>query len=340
MSNPSPPLRIGVVGLGIGRQHLQCLARREDVTIAAICDVMEEAAREQAEAYQSTAYTDYNAMLAEANLDAVSLCTPPALHAPMTEAAAAAGVHVLCEKPMAGTVGDCQRMIDAAEAAGITLMIAQKKRFHPFYEYLKAQSEGEWGPVRWASVRFGLGRVERDWFWVEGDGGGPLVENAVHVFDLLRWLMGEPARVAGFGGTLFLAHRAPQIDAAAVSIEFAAGGVASLALGYGSEWPVAREHTAFATPSVVVDADGPFDRPRSFTACRREPPERFAIDLPEEADWGGFDTEIDHFLTCVRTGATPRAPGPDCRESIRLALAAKEAIRSGKIVEVAGFEPG
>lgn len=338
MSIASPVLRVGVVGLGIGRQHLQCLAARPDVVIAGICDVVEGAAREQAEVYGSRAYTDYEEMLAEAALDAVSLCTPPALHAPMTEAAAAAGVHVLCEKPMAGTVRDCQRMIAAAEAAGITLMIAQKKRFHPFYAHLKAQSEGEWGPVRWASIRFGLGRVEKDWFWAEGDGGGPLVENAVHVFDLLRWLMGEPARVAGFGGTLFLAHRAPQIDAAAVSIEFAAGGVASLALGYGSEWPVAREHTAFATPQVVVDADGPFDRPQSFTACRREPPERLALDFPADADWGGFESEIDHFLTCVRTGTTPRASGPDCRESVRLALAAKEAIRSGKIVEMAGFE--
>ena len=87
---------------------------------------------------------------------------------------------------MAGSVGDCERMIAAADRAGITLMIAQKKRFHPFYAYLKAQTQGEWGPIKWAQVRFALGRVEKDWFWKEGDGGGPLVENAVHVFDLLN----------------------------------------------------------------------------------------------------------------------------------------------------------
>jgi len=335
MTTIKPSCRIAVVGLGVGEQHLRSLAGREDVILAGVCDVNAELAQARAEAYQTTAYTDYDTLLAEADLDAVSLCTPPALHAPQTEAAAAAGVHVLCEKPMAGTIADCQRMVEAAEAAGITLMIAQKKRFHPFYAYLKEQTEGEWGPVRWASVRFGLGRVEKDWFWAEGDGGGPLVENAIHVFDLLRWLMGEPARVAGFGGTLFLAHRAPQIDAAAVCLEFKSGGVASLALGYGSEWPVAWEHLAFATPHVVVDADGPFDRPQAFRACRRGgSPQPFAIDLPADADWAGFDTEIDHFLTCLRTGATPRASGPEGRESVRLALAAKEAIRRGAIVEV------
>lgn len=332
-------LRVACVGLGIGKTHLKHYATRSDVDIVAVCDVDENIVQREAAIYNARAYTSFDEMLARESLDAVSICTPPRWHAPMTEACADAGVHVLCEKPMAGTLEDCQRMVDAAERSNIVLMIAHKKRFHAFYAYLKRMTERDWGPILWASVHFGLGRVDKDWFWEESDGGGPLVENSIHVFDLLRWLMGEPKRIAGFGGNLFMKHRAPQIDAAVVCVEFESGGVASMALGYGSEWAVAREHLAFATPTVVVDADGPFDRPQHFTACKRtQPPETFALDFPADADWTGFATEIDHFIQCVRNNARPICDGREGMEAVKFALAAKHAIRTRSIVEMSGFE--
>jgi predicted dehydrogenase len=334
-------LNVAVVGLGAGRMHLASLAKRlSDVKIVAVCDIVPAVAEKLAADYKTKAYTDMAKMLEEVRPDAISLCTPPSLHAPQTELAASRGVHVLCEKPMAGTVGDCERMIAAAERAGITLMIAQKKRFHPFYAHLKAQTQGEWGPILWAQVRFALGRVEKDWFWKEGDGGGPLVENAVHVFDLMRYLLGDVEKVFAFGGTLFMKHRAPQIDAATVTLKFVSGAVASLAVGYGSEWPMAREQMAFATEKIVVDCDGGFDRPNVFRGCYRSDPSKpLLLDFPPTADFAGFDTEIDHFLTCVRQRREPIAPGRDGKEAVRLCLAVKESVRTGKVVEMARFTP-
>ncbi len=333
-------LKIAVVGLGAGKMHLASLAKRQDVKLVGVCDILPDVAQKLAGDYKTRAYTDMARMLEEAAPDAVSLCTPPALHAPQTELAASRGVHVLCEKPMAGSVGDCERMVAAAERAGITLMVAQKKRFHPFYALVKKQTQGEWGPILWAQVRFALGRVEKDWFWEEGDGGGPLVENAVHVFDLMRFLLGDVDKVFAFGGTLFMKHRAPQIDAATVTLRFVSGAVAGLSVGYGSEWPMAREQMAFATEKIVVDCDGRFDRPDVFRGVyRNEPTKLLPLEMPPNADFAGFDTEIDHFLTCVRQRREPLAPGRDGREAVRLCLAVKESVRSGRVVEMRDFRP-
>jgi predicted dehydrogenase len=331
-------LKVAVVGLGAGRMHLASLAKRHDVKIVAVCDIIKEVADKFAAAHRARAFTDMATMLQEARPEAISLCTPPSLHAAQTELAASRGVHVLCEKPMAGRVGDCERMIAAAERAGVTLMIAQKKRFHPFYAYLKAQTQKEWGPILWAQVRFALGRVEKDWFWKEGDGGGPLVENSVHVFDLMRYLMGDVEKVFAFGGTLFMNHRAPQIDAAAATLKFVSGGIAGLSVGYGSEWPMAREQMAFATPKIVVDCDGGFDRPNVFRGCYRDNPAKpLCLDFPSTADFAGFDAEIDHFLACVREGREPIAPGRDGKEAVRLCLAVKESVRTGRVIEMCEY---
>lgn len=333
------PLRVGCIGLGIGRVHLQCYSSREDVRIVAVCDINEDLACEVARVYGAAHYTSAHEMLSNERLDIVSICTPPSTHAELVEACAEAKVHVLCEKPMASSLRDCKRMIEAAEREGIILMIAHKKRFHPFYAFLKRMCDGEWGQITWASVRFALGRVEKDWFWDEADGGGPLVENAVHMFDLLRWLMGEPKLVFGFGGNLFAKHRAPQIDAAAVCIQFSSGGVAALALGYASEWAVSREQVAFATPLVVVDADGPFDNVNQFRACTRsDEPKPIDLSFIAVGELDGFMGEIDHFIQCVLTGAKPMVDGYEGMQSVRLALAAKHAIRTGQIVDMEQFE--
>jgi predicted dehydrogenase len=336
---PQPPLRVGCIGLGIGRVHLRCYAARDDVRIVAVCDIDEALSKKVASDYGATAYTSVSEMLSNERLDAVSVCTPPKSHAEIVEMCANAKVHVLCEKPMAASISDCKRMIEAAERNNVVLMIAHKKRFHPFYAFLKRMSDSEWGPILWASVRFALGRVEKDWFWDEADGGGPILENAVHMFDLLRWLMGEPKAVFGFGGNLFAKHRAPQIDTAVVCVRFSSGGIAALAIGYASEWAVAREHVAFATPTVVVDADGHFDNVSSFRACTRgdepKPIDLSFITCDELCD---FSNEIDHFVQCVLTDSKPSVDGYEGMQAVRFALAVKHAIRTGQVVDMDQFE--
>lgn len=328
------PLRIAVVGLGIGKSHVELFRETPGAELVAVCDVNEALASEQGAKAGVKPYTSFDELLANEPLDAVSLCAPPKLHAPMTEQAAARGLHVLCEKPMAPTVADCQRMIDACGAAGVTLMIALKKRFAPHYGFIKEMCDGEAGQPLWACARFALGRVDKDWFWDDADGGGPLLENSVHMVDILRYLMGDVVRVTAEGGTLFMTDRAPVADAAAVTLRFASGGVAALGLGYGCEWPMAREELLLATPKAVFELQGGFDCADQLRYAWRDKPNDVRTRPADQPYRGGFPEEIAHFVECCTTGAPPRADGTVGREAVRICLAIKESIRSGQPVDI------
>lgn len=325
------PLRVGVIGLGIGKRHLQSLATMPDVTIAAVCDVVEETAREQAGRYGAAPYTDAETMIASGGLDAVCLCTPPKHHRPIAEIAARYGTHVLCEKPMAPTLTDCDAMVEACGDAGICLMVAQKMRFHPLVQRMKEAASGELGPIRWAVAKYALGRVGYDWFWQEDDGGGPLLENSIHTVDMMRYLIGEIETVYASGGNLFNPDRAPQIDAAAATLRFAGGAVAALGIGQASEWTWADEHFFFACERGEVRITGGFDRPTNWWSARRDDPSSATDETVPVDDC--FDREISHFLECVRSGRPPLVPGEDARKSVAACLAIKQSIRSGRPVQ-------
>lgn len=327
------PLRVGVIGLGIGKRHLTSYSSMPGVTIAAVADIAAELAASEAARYGATAYADAWQMLDRERLDVVSICAPPRLHADLTEAAARAGAHVLCEKPMAPATADCDRMIAACRAADVRLMIAQKMRFHPLVRRMKDAADGEFGPIRWAVAKYALGRVGLEWFWEEDDGGGPLLENSVHTVDMMRYLIGDVTTVMAVGGNLFNSNRAPQIDVAACSLQFAGGAVAALGIGQASEWAWADEHFFFACPNGEVRITGAFDRPtRWWSALRADPSSVREETVPED---DCFDREIGHFLECVRTGRGPLVTGEDARKSIATCLAVKQSIRTGLPVRLA-----
>ena len=328
----SSTIKVGIVGLGIGKQHLRCYQEIDGVEIAAVADVSREAAETCAKEYGGQAFIDANEMLRSTGLDAISLCTPPRSHAELTEAAAKTGVHVLCEKPMAPSVSDCDRMINACSDASVHLMIGQKKRFHPNVQKVKRLSEEEFGPVRWAVCKYALGKVEKEWFWDEEDGGGPLLENSVHTIDMLRFLMGDIKRVYAEGGNFFAPKFAPQLDVATYTFRFENGSIASVGSGMASEWAFANEHLYFALDGAEIRLHGSFDRPESWWLGRRDNPAE-----PEEETLTGVDCfalEISHFVECIRSGERPFVTGEDGRGSIAACLAVKESARTGHPIEL------
>ena len=128
------PLKVGVVGTGgISRRHMDAYLRHPDrVRLTAAWDIVEPLAREYASKTSVDAvYTDYADMLRHADIDAVDICTGHRQHAEQAIAAAEAGKHVLTEKAMAHTLDGCRGMIDAADKAGVTLMVAQHLRYSP-----------------------------------------------------------------------------------------------------------------------------------------------------------------------------------------------------------------
>lgn len=245
VASPGRRLRVGVIGLGIGRQHIEGWRQHPGAEVVALADP--DAARlaqvgEQAGIAPAGRWTDPQAMLDAADLDVVSVCTPNRFHRDWTLAAFAAGCHVLCEKPMAMDAAEGREMLAAARAAGRRLMINFSYRFSAQSRALKAQVDAGvfgdfyFGRSVWHRRRGmpGFG----GWFGTKAlAGGGPLIDLGVHRLDLALWLMGHPQPTWVMGATYDpiareLAARAGKTfdveDLAAGFIRFANGATLAL----------------------------------------------------------------------------------------------------------------
>jgi predicted dehydrogenase len=215
MSNPSlatsnaSKLRVGIIGAGTitWYSHLPGYSRLPDVEVVALCDLDEVRAQKLADEFGvPRTFADYEIMLRQETLDVVSVCTPNALHAPMTIAALEAGAHVLCEKPMAVTTAEAQAMTDAARRTGRKLSIGWHHRFRTDIQLLKrAIEDGLLGNIYYAKASMlrasgipGYGT----WFTNKDlAGGGAMMDIGVHALDLVLWLMGHPRPAAVTGTT-------------------------------------------------------------------------------------------------------------------------------------------
>src|SRR5713226_1522286 len=139
-------ITVGVVGVaGVGRAHLARVRQHPRAELVGLADIAPEPRDRAATEFATTGYTTLEELLDRARPRAVILCTPPLSHPPLTETAASAGAHILCEKPMASSVEDCERMIAACRRAGVTLMIGHKKCYAPGLTRLKALLDGSLG---------------------------------------------------------------------------------------------------------------------------------------------------------------------------------------------------
>jgi predicted dehydrogenase len=199
-------LRVGVIGLGIGRHHIAGYQSHPDAEVVAIADLDEVRLKEIGDQYAvPKRYTTAEEMLAEETLDVVSVATPNKFHMPLAVAALEAGCHVLCEKPMALSAAEARQMLAAAEQADRRLMINFSYRFNEQSQALKERVDaGELGEIYFGRTvwhrRRGLPRFG-GWFGQKAmSGGGPLIDLGVHRLDLALWLMGYPKPVWVMGG--------------------------------------------------------------------------------------------------------------------------------------------
>lgn len=192
------PIRVGVIGAGVGAAHLDAYNKLAGVEVVGLADLNDERAAQVATTYAvPTTYHDYGDLLARPDLDAVSVCLPNMLHAPVTIAALQQGKHVLVEKPMARTVAEDEAMIAAAQAADRILMVAFNHRYRGDVQWLKQYIEsGALGRIYYAKAhwmrRSGIPRLGSWFVGKEQAGGGPLIDLGVHVLDMALYLMGEP----------------------------------------------------------------------------------------------------------------------------------------------------
>jgi UDP-N-acetyl-2-amino-2-deoxyglucuronate dehydrogenase len=340
-------VRFGIVGPGkVAQLHARALARLPGARLAAVAGRNDERTRALAEANDARADRGLDELIDRGGVDAVILCTPHPVHRHDAVAAARAGLHVVVEKPMALTPEDCDAMIEAARAADVTLSVISQRRWYPACRRVKAAiAEGRIGdPI--IGVAEVLGWRGPDYYAMdawrgtrEGEGGGVLVNQAVHQLDLLTWFMGPVADVQSVVANLN--HPDLEVEDTAVAVvRFASGAVGSV-LTTNSIRPGlhARVHVHGRTgASVGVETD----RGSSFVAglsaptlARNDvwtipgeeglPPEWEAADA---AALAGADVE-SHFhelqladiIAAIRDGRPPAVDGQAGKATVELMAA-------------------
>lgn len=204
-------INVGLIGLGlISRVHQRGYLEIPDrATIAAVCDINHDLAASKAAELGCTAYTNYEALLADSRIDAVDITLPHNLHYAVVKEALVYGKHVLVEKPMAASAAECQELVTLARAAGVTFTVAENTRF--VGAYLAAETllnSGALGTPRLIRTLISGSEVERlrdPNLWKgrrDGTVGGTILDAGPHSFYLLKWLFGEFATVQAFQAKL------------------------------------------------------------------------------------------------------------------------------------------
>jgi predicted dehydrogenase len=339
--------RVGLIGCGnIARAaHLPAIERlRDRVRLVATADLNEEAARAAAAPWQAEAYADGYQLIARRDIEIVMVATPEYAHREWTEAAAEAGKHVLCEKPMAPTLADADAMIAACRRAGVHLMIGHSRRFTRRYiEIRRAIDRGDVGRVRLLRENERRSRAAavadiRYWsaeHWT-GDPAvsvGAALTNGIHEADLLRWFAGSDPEAVLAEHKITVEGNPGVPDFITFTVRFAGGAVGSsevsncLPPGY----PAFHQCEIYGTRGAIRAKDHDLVSLTCYRDGGAEFPGSQEILLHNPAayvrEWGGFLDAVQH------DRPLPMPPG-EARAALRLALAAVQSARTGTVVHL------
>ena len=347
------PLRTAVIGTkGMGRGHIKAINQVPETTLAAVCDVVESEAKAAGEESGVPWFTDVGEMLSSGLVEAVTICTPHWYHPPVTAQCAAAGVHVLTEKPMSVTVGGADEMIDACAKAGVVLAVVYQQRFSPVR--IKAKGiidSGALGEIYRAEMVFTCCRTNfyyrsGDWraTWA-GEGGGVLLNQAPHLLDQFCWQVGMmPTRVWGNIETAM--HPIEVEDRASAMMEFPNGahgyihvsttetpGLCRIEIA-GDRGRLRMEGSRLTVHLLEGSMKEFVENTEQMFAS---PPARDlkAVDLSTGGDWlQGHAAHMKDLAEAVRTGARPAVTGEEGRWSVELADAVILSSFKGGSVDV------
>jgi myo-inositol 2-dehydrogenase / D-chiro-inositol 1-dehydrogenase len=309
------PLSFGLIGAGwIGSFHAETLANRlPGARLAAVADPVPGAAERLP---APRAYRDPLDLIADRSIDAVAICSPAATHADLVVAAAQAGKHVFCEKPMALSLDDADRAIDAARAAGVALQVGFNRRFAPDFADMHARIvEGAIGTpqllrslTRDPGITAEVAARVKPWTIFN--------ETLIHDFDTLCWLNPGARVTQVYAQADALIH--PQLadtgflDTAVVQIRFDNGAFAIAEASFQAVYGYDVRGEVFGSGGVLQAGRAPENAATANT-------ELFA---------DAYTAQFAHFVDCVHTGTEPAVTGGDARVALEIALAARESVET------------
>jgi UDP-N-acetyl-2-amino-2-deoxyglucuronate dehydrogenase len=227
-------LNVGILGYGrVASFHIKALEHFPDnLKFTAVCDLNESVRKKVSEEFKVKAYACYEEMLADPEIDLITLCTPSGLHAGQVIQAARAGKHVITEKPMATRWQDGVDMIKACDEAGVRLFVVKQNRYNETLQLLKqAVMDNRFGKIYMANLNVYWHRTQdyydlADWRGTWEFDGGAMMNQASHYMDLLRWLVGPVDRVHAMMSTL--ARQIEVEDTAVLNIRWRSGTLGSV----------------------------------------------------------------------------------------------------------------
>jgi len=341
-------LRVGVVGCGIGRQHLDAYRALPDLfEVAALCDVDAAKAQETAGVYSiGRVVTSLDTLLDLDDLDVVDLCTPPYLHAAQTLQALEAGKHVICEKPLCGSLEDADRVAAGEKRSGRRVMPVFQYRFgHGIQKLRRLVEEGIAGRAYVTTVETAWRRRPAYYAvpwrsrWAT-ELGGPVVNLAIHAHDLVGYVLGPVRRVSALLTTLV--NPIETEDCGAIALEMVDGSLCTLALTTGSAHEISRHRFCFANLSAESNT-APYrstHEPWTFTGDTPEIDERIAATLARfEPRAEGFAGQFSRFYQALESGTELPVTLGDARASLELITAIYHSARTRAPVSLP-LDPG
>jgi myo-inositol 2-dehydrogenase/D-chiro-inositol 1-dehydrogenase len=337
-------VRVGLIGAGrIGTYHAESLARRiPEARLVAVADPVPGAAERLAGRHGATPYTDVQAMIDADDVAAVVVAATARAHTDLVVAAAKAGKPVFCEKPMAFTLADADRAIEAAEAAGVPLQVGFNRRFAPgFREAHDVVAAGEIGTVHL------MRSLTRDPALANPGGVAPWTiyrETLIHDFDALLWFAGSasggarPVEVHAMADALVAPDfkAAGLLDTSIVLIRFDSGAMATAEASFAAAYGYDVRGEVFGSAGMVTAGDQATSSLRHYTADGLTRP----TVRGDTALFGtAYTAELAHFVGCVRTGATPAVTGHDARAALAVAQACIVSVTEHRPVRLAEVDP-
>lgn len=341
----------GIIGCGvISRFHAKAIAETPGVKLVACFNRTPGPAQRLAAEFGGTAYDSLDAMLADPKVDAVTIATASGAHLEPALAAARAGKHVLVEKPLEVSLRRCDQIIAACHESGVRLGTFFPSRFHAASQQLKKAVEGgRFGRltladayVKWLRTQayYDSGAWRGTWAL---DGGGALMNQAIHSVDLLTWLMGPVAELSAYTATL--GHERIEVeDVAVASLRFESGalGVIEATTATYPGTPKKIELHGTQGSAILEEEDitrWDFAKPRKGDDAVREGMTRRAGSTGGAADpkaigHAAHAAQIKDFAASIRTGRPPAIDGAEGRRAVEIILAIYQSAQTGRAVKL------
>lgn len=329
-------VRVGLIGAGrMGSFHGETVAQRiPGATLIAVADPVPGAAEKlAAKLGAQKSYTDPQAMLNDPDIDAVVIASPARTHAELVVAAAKAGKGVFCEKPMAVTLEEADKAINAAEEAGVTLQVGFNRRFvsgfAAAYEEIKAGKIGVPQLLRSTTRDPGLGDPTPIPHWTI------FLETLIHDFDILLHLNpgAKPTQVYAVADALVRPDFKDRglLDTAVVNIRFDNGAIATAEANFQAVYGYDVRGEVFGSKGMLQAGN------MNVNNCVRYTAEGISIDTARrDTDLlrDAYVAELTDFVRCVTTGEPPKATGEDARNALEIALACIASVQQSQPINL------